>query len=149
MPGKNKELNKKDVLIILMYGVYFFLIATPLIIPFINYVYQDIFLMAYFSYYSECNAPTIQEGIKDLNEQGYSVSIAGTYNPINNSIFLNEYLNNEEYFKTLKHEKIHQYQYKHKRYFSCDNSLGAYLNEVEAYLFENLDDKTFNYFYPD
>ena len=95
-------------------------------------------------YYSHLSVMTNCFPQSKILEGTYSVGTTSC-NVTTKEIVINIY---ELDIKTFKHEWVHYKQAKQHRLFSCYLLPLKYLNEIEAYLMSNLNDKTFEFIYP-
>lgn len=134
--------DKKDYAdYFLSFFIIFFLISIFLFFFFPKFIYAfySLKLSCYYSYEQAVN-----------NSAGYfSTTFNETTNETTTEIKIFEEENTTEYYKTLKHELIHEHQYKNNYSFDCDNKLGIYINELEAYFGQELNSYFFNKFYGD
>jgi len=120
---------------------FLLILALICLVLFISLVlYQKVFYPAKLSVQSACM--DISE--EDVNEMGYYTSGSFTVNCSDSeNIQTNITIVDETDKRTLKHELIHENQYFKGNLYGCNNKLGKYLNEVEAYTFSYLPDKIF------
>ena len=101
---------------------------------FLTFVYlllslSQICYYSYTSYKFDCN-----EKISDGYELG------GSFNTETQEICIFVDENNSEYQRILKHEQVHLDQSNRKgifKQYTCDNKIGVFFNEFEAYFREN------------
>lgn len=81
---------------------------------------------------------------EDMQERGFytSGSFTVNYSDIEN-IQTNITLVDETDKVTLKHELIHAHQYSEGKLDNCNNRIGKYRDELEAYTFSRLPDSIF------
>jgi hypothetical protein len=130
---KNKYLPVKFLL-------YTALVLFVLLICYV--LYSNIFYPAKLSVQRGCM--DISE--EDMIEKGYYTSGSFTVNisvERPGEVETNITIINEEDGLTMKHELIHAHQYAEGRLDGCDNRIGKYRDELEAYTFMYLPDKMF------
>jgi hypothetical protein len=100
--------------------------------PYSSYIIQG----AYYSTLADCNPPGYIETITNG-----SVVVVGSFEPVNQTIFVNDSYSLEEMLRTQKHEICHKNQFLENRYFVCIDPrfIGVpltYINEFECYYAE-------------
>ena len=128
---KTSRLSAKKIVILSLVLIVFFILI------------DSIFYPSYLSVVQSCSPTYFEETYGDR----YYVAGQTTLNESTQEVEI--YLVDETDLITLKHELIHISQY--NRGFprlSCSNILSKYISEVEAYTFEKLPNRIYNWFYP-
>ena len=83
----------------------------------------------------------------DMIDIGYKTT--GTFNISSGEIIIryNEVEYSEEYYRVLRHERIHRQQLESLRLNSCDRIFLLYLDEIEAKIMERFSEETLNFIY--
>ena len=108
--------------------IIYFLITIFILINFYSF-YEEKLYPAYLSYYTDCPPENLNQ-TQFLSERGYYVS--ATFNPNDNNITL---ITPDE--SSIKHEFCHLKQKLYGRFYSCNQPVFKYLNELEAYISED------------
>jgi len=115
------------------------IILTVLFVLFVL-LYRPIFYPSYLSVVSACYPDA--EVLKNVTVIGKTIVCYNESGIENITIIL--YSDDQIY---AKHEHVHVAQATSHRLFGCNNIIFAYLNEVEAYLMQNLPDNIFEWIY--
>lgn len=120
------------VLSLIIFFISTFAFLWVLFNPFSSYIIQG----AYYSTLADCNPPGFVE-----NMTNGAVVVVGSFEPVNQTIFIAPNKTDIETFRILIHEKCHERQLLENRYFVCAQPLIignilTYENEFECYLAE-------------
>lgn len=105
-------------------------------------LFNSVFYPAYMSVTADCHP----RGIEILEEKGWVVAGSYSYNyeTEEEEIYISPEFSDD---KTIKHEWIHLKQREAGRFYSCDYIVLKYLNECEAYSFQNYPNWLFDWVY--
>ncbi|MCK9370143.1 hypothetical protein M0R04_09585 [Candidatus Dojkabacteria bacterium] len=127
-------LTRFDAYCFTLFGLFYFLIFLPLVVPAFLITDRLVITPALVSSYIDCYSSNLTESVEQANREllaplGLKTEVAGLYNPKTNKISLNT--NDPE---TIKHEYCHREQHLANRSFSCQSKIGVFVNEVECYI---------------
>jgi len=111
----------------------FFIIVFLIYLIFIFLGINSLLLLSFNSYLSDCNFVEIQPGVTTLGTTSLVSDTVGNIN-IKVRIYINESQNSVLYKRVMIHEQCHVNQYNENRWYSCNNPIKVFENELECYI---------------